>query len=100
WNGAPRSIKVPPGAYIARIKAGSDSSEIGFEILPDPNYKTTITEYKEQFDFLITVRDKFNEVQKAVTDIRGYRGQINDFIKRQGKDIDKDVKTLADSVNR
>ncbi|MBL7727334.1 MAG: hypothetical protein JNM68_06610, partial [Dinghuibacter sp.] len=69
WNGNVNGPKAVPGNYYAKIKAGTDSAEVPFEIIPDPNYKTTQAEYEEQFNFLITVRDKFSEVMKALKNI-------------------------------
>ncbi len=100
WNGNPGGIVAAPGAYFARLKVGKDSAEVPFTIKADPNYKLTQSDYETQFAFLKTVQDKFNETQKALKDIRSLRTQINDFIGRQGKDSVKEVKTMADSINK
>ena len=100
WNGTPSGITAPPGDYRARVRVGSDSSEVPFKLLADPNFSTTQAEYDEQFAFLQQVQGKFNEVQKGVKDIRGTRTQINDFTAKQGKDCPTEVKQMADSINR
>jgi hypothetical protein len=100
WNGVPGAIAAPPGNYFARIKIGKDSVEVPFAVKADPNYKTSQAEYDAQFQFLAQVRDKFNETQKAIKDIRALRTQISGFVALQGKDVPKEVKTMADSVNR
>jgi len=100
WNGVPSGIVAAPGNYYARLKVGQDSSEVPFIVKADPNYKVTQQEYDEQFQFLKTVQGKFNETQKAIKDIRAVRSQINDFVSKQGKDVPKDVKNLADSINK
>jgi hypothetical protein len=100
WTGAPAGILAPPGNYFARIKLEKDSVEVPFTIKSDPNYKTTQADYEGQYQFLQTVMDKFNETQKAIKDIRTLRSQINDFVGRQGKDIPKEVKSAADSINK
>ena len=100
WNGVPGGIVAAPGNYSARFKVGQDSVEVPFMIKADPNYKITQAEYEQQFIFLKTVQDKFNETQKAIKDIRVLRTQINSFISLQGKDVPKDVKTMADSINK
>jgi photosystem II stability/assembly factor-like uncharacterized protein len=100
WNGLPTGIKAAPGNYIAKVKAGNDSAETAFIVKPDPNYKMTQAEYDEQFGFLLSVRDKFNEAQNAIKDIRALRTQINDFTARQAKDMPKDVKQMADTINK
>jgi hypothetical protein len=100
WNGNPGGILAPPGSYFARIKVGRDSVEAPFVVKADPNYKTTQSEYEQQFTFLKTVQDKFNETQKAIKDIRTLRTQINTFAGLQGKDMPKDVKAMGDSINK
>ena len=59
-----------------------------------------MNDYEDQFSFLIKVRDKFNDVQKGIKDIRALRTQINDLTARAGKDLPKEVKQLADSINK
>jgi photosystem II stability/assembly factor-like uncharacterized protein len=100
WNGNPAGIVAPPGNYYARFKIEKDSTEVPFVIKADPNYKTTQSDYDQQHQFLQTVFAKFNETQKAIKDIRALRLQINDFVSRQGKDIPKEVKNSADSINK
>jgi hypothetical protein len=100
WTGTPSAIIAPPGTYYYKLKIGKDSAEGDFAVLADPNYKISQQDYEAQFDFLQTVTNKFNEVQKTIKTIRTLRSQINDFVSRQGKDIPKDVKQLADSINK
>jgi photosystem II stability/assembly factor-like uncharacterized protein len=100
WNGVPGAITAPPGNYFARIKVGTDSVEVPFIVKADPNYKVTQAEYEEQFRFLAMAKDKFNETQKAIKDIRALRTQINNFTSLQGKDLPKEVKSMSDSINK
>ncbi|MGZ3959187.1 MAG: WD40/YVTN/BNR-like repeat-containing protein, partial [Flavisolibacter sp.] len=100
WNGVPNGIVAPPGNYFARIRVGQDSVEVPFTVKADPNYKTSQGEYEDQFAFLQTVKDKFDETQKAIKDIRSLRTQINAFIDLQGKEVPAEVKKMADTLNR
>jgi photosystem II stability/assembly factor-like uncharacterized protein len=100
WTGTPAGITAPPGNYFARVKVGNDSAEVPFTIVADPNYPITQQDYDAQFAFLQQVQGKFNEVQKGVKDIRSTRTQINDFVAKQGKDCPKEVKQMADSINK
>jgi photosystem II stability/assembly factor-like uncharacterized protein len=100
WNGVPGSILAPPGNYYARVKIGSDSTELPFVVKADPNYKVSTADYEAQFDFLKQVQGTFNEVQQAILDIRSLRSQINDFTGRQGKGIPAEVKQQADTINK
>jgi photosystem II stability/assembly factor-like uncharacterized protein len=100
WNAAPGAVTAPPGNYTARIRVEKDSVELPFIIKADPNYKIAQEEYDAQFAFLAQVKDKFNETQKAIKDIRALRTQINSFISLQGKDVPKEVKQMADTINK
>lgn len=100
WNGVPGAITATPGNYKARVKVGKDSVEAPFTIKPDPNYKAGEKDYADQFRFLKKVQDKFSEIQTAIKDIRTLRTQLNSFISLQGKDVPKEVKASADSINK
>ncbi len=100
WNGFVGGPKAPPGQYFAKFKSGNDSTEVPFTILADPNYKTSQTEYEEQFNHLITIRDKSSEIMKAIKNIREIRQQMNDFSTRIGKDLPKEIKQQIDTVDK
>ena len=100
WNGFIGGPKAAPGNYFAKFKSGSDSTEVPFTILADPNYKTSLAEHEEQFNHLITIRNKSTEIMKAIKNIREMRQQMNDFSARVGKDIPKEVKQQIDTINK
>ncbi len=100
WNGTPSGLIAPPGEYYYKLKCGKDSVESNFTVVADPNYKITQQDYEAQFNFLQQLMDKFNEVQKGIKNIRSLRNQMNDFVAKQGKDCPKDVKDMADAINK
>lgn len=100
WNGPITGPKAAPGNYFAKFKSGSDSTEVPFTILADPNYKATQAEYEVQFNHLITIRDKSSEIMKAIKNIREVRQQMNDFSARAGKDLPKEVRQQMDTVHK
>jgi photosystem II stability/assembly factor-like uncharacterized protein len=100
WNGFVGGPKAAPGEYFARFKSGNDSVEVPFTILADPNYKTTAAEYEEQVSFLLTARDKFSEVMKALRNIKDVKQQMTDFTTRNGKDVPKEIKQQIDTINK
>ncbi|HEX2535389.1 MAG TPA: hypothetical protein VHK69_16705 [Chitinophagaceae bacterium] len=100
WNGVPGAILAPPGNYQARFRFGSDSVEVPFTLLADPNYKATQADYDAQFAFLWQARRKFNETQQAIKDIRSLRSQVQAFTARQEKDLPAAVKAASDSLLR
>jgi hypothetical protein len=100
WNGFVRGPKAAPGEYFAKFKSGTDSAEVKFSILGDPNYKTTLTEYEEQVSFLLTARDKFSDIIKALKNIKEIRQQMTDLSARTGKEIPKEIKQQVDTINK
>jgi photosystem II stability/assembly factor-like uncharacterized protein len=100
WHGNVPGPKAAPGNYSFKIKADKDSAEGNFVIKANPTYKLSQQDYEDQFNFLITVRDKFNDIQKAIRNIRDVRKQIDDFTAKQGKDLPADIKQQADTINK
>jgi len=100
WNGFVAGPKAAPGNYFAKFKSGTDSAEVPFTILADPNYKASQAEYEEQFDHLLAVRDKFSEIMKAIRNIRELRQQMNDLSARVGKEIPTEVKQQMDTIGK
>ena len=96
-----RDQKLFPGnTFFVSFNDKKDSAEAETNIIPNPNFKETQQEYEDQFNFLISVRDKFSEIQKAIKNIRDIRKQINDFMARQGNDTTGEIKIMADSINK
>jgi methyl-accepting chemotaxis protein len=100
WHGTVPGPKAAPGQYFYKIKERKDSVEGSFNIKANPVYNLTQQDYEEQLNFLISVRDKFDEIQKAQKNIHDIRKQINDFMDKQGKDVPKEIKQQADTINK
>jgi photosystem II stability/assembly factor-like uncharacterized protein/type 1 fimbria pilin len=99
WNGNVGAPKAAPGKYTARFRYANDSIDVPFVIKADPNYKMTEAEYDQQVSFLLKIRDKFSQVQRAIKDIRLIRTQLNEFTSRSDSST-KDLKPLADTINK
>jgi photosystem II stability/assembly factor-like uncharacterized protein len=99
WNGNINGPKVAPGNYKAKITVGRDSVEVPFKIVGDPNYAMTESNYDEQVNFLLSVKNKFADVQKAVKNIRTLRSQITE-LNAKLTPADKEIKQLADTINK
>jgi photosystem II stability/assembly factor-like uncharacterized protein len=99
WTGGAGSPKAAPGRYTARIRYDHDSADIGFTIKADPNYPMTEADYEAQTGFLLQVRDKYNEVQKAIVRIRDLRTQLEGLNGRLDSTA-KPVRKLSDSLLR
>ncbi|MBP8094724.1 MAG: glycosyl hydrolase, partial [Saprospiraceae bacterium] len=70
-------------------------SEQEFEIIGDPRIKTSPAEYQEQFDFLISVRDKVSEAHQAILDIRKTKEDLAYLRKKFGDD-----KMMVDRIKK
>jgi photosystem II stability/assembly factor-like uncharacterized protein len=100
WHGVIPGPKAAPGTYHYKIKSAKDSIEGSFVIKANPIYKLSQQDYEDQFNFLLSVRDKFSEIQKAIKNIGDVRKQITDFTARQGAALPKDIKQQADTINK
>src|SRR6185437_8622941 len=79
WTGGAGSPKAAPGKYSARFRYGKDTAEVAFTILPDPNDSMTEADYDAQIAFLLQVKGKYDEVQKAILRIRDVRTQLHEL---------------------
>jgi len=98
WNGTVGDYKVPPGKYKARLKVEELEVNRDFVILKDPNYSTTASQYVQQFNFLQDVRNKFDETQKTIKNIRAVRGKITSLKKNLGDDYPEDLDSLGSEI--
>jgi photosystem II stability/assembly factor-like uncharacterized protein len=100
WSGNAGGPKAAPGSYTARIRYGNDSVDMPFVIKGDPNYKVSDAEYEAQVSFLLQVRDKFNDIQKAIKNIRALREQLNGLVGRIDTAQARELRPMADSINK
>jgi photosystem II stability/assembly factor-like uncharacterized protein len=100
WNRARMVVMAPPGEYLAKFKMGTDSSEVPFTLVADPNYKVTQQEYEAQFNFLRKAQAKFDEVMKVQKDMSDLKKQMTDLTGRWGKDCPKEIKDMTESISK
>jgi photosystem II stability/assembly factor-like uncharacterized protein len=77
WGGAVAGPVAVPGLYQVKLTAGEESHIQKWEWKKDPRVEASQQELKEQFDFLIQVRDKFSEVSGAINQLRRVRAEID-----------------------
>jgi photosystem II stability/assembly factor-like uncharacterized protein len=66
---------APPGTYKVALTVDGKTYTENFAIVRDPRIPYTDADLKEQFDFLISVRDRLTETHDAVRQIRAMRKQ-------------------------
>jgi photosystem II stability/assembly factor-like uncharacterized protein len=64
---------APPGRYIARLSIGGRDYQRDFEIKRDARLTATDEDLRAQFDLLIQIRDRTNEITEAVGRLRKAR---------------------------
>ena len=83
-----RGPKAIPGVYLAKLIVDDKEVEQEFEIIKDPRLDNTHEDFKNQFDYLISVRDKVSEAHQAIIDIRSLREDIEYFKKKFAENED------------
>jgi hypothetical protein len=83
-EGEPSGPLVLPGTYQARLTAGSKILTASFEVRMDPRVKTSAEDLHKQFDLVLKLRDRQDEMNKAILAIRDLRGQLQALEKRLG----------------
>ena len=72
-------IKGPhaaPGSYQLRLCVGDEEHSASFDVVKEAGVPATNAELKEQFDLLITIRDKVSATHKAINQMRDVRAQL------------------------
>jgi photosystem II stability/assembly factor-like uncharacterized protein len=82
WAGTTAGPRAAPGTYQVRLTVGERSFTESVQITKDPRIAATDSDLREQFDFLIRIRDRVSEANDAVKRIRDIGGQIDGAVKR------------------
>lgn len=111
WGGGGmRGPLACPGNYKATLVNGKDSMTVDFTIAKDPRSSSSAADMKEQFDFLLSARDKLSETHRTIKQIRNIRKQIQDAntklkdrkeaadLKKTGEDIIKQLTVIEETL--
>jgi photosystem II stability/assembly factor-like uncharacterized protein len=77
WGGSVAGPIAFPNIYQVKLTSGEESHIREWEWKKDPRTEASPQELREQFDFLIQVRDKLSEVNRAVNRLRRARSTID-----------------------
>jgi len=97
-KGAMAGPVAPPGRYKVELKVLGEVFSQPFEIKKDPRLTATVDELKEQFTFLIQIRDKVSETHDAINNIRSLKRQIIGWQQRASIVWDGNEDPRLDSV--
>src|SRR5881409_4166184 len=87
-EGAPSGPLVLPGNYQVRLNVGAKNFTAPLEVLMDPRVKTSADDLRKQFDLMLRMRDRQDEMNKAILAIRDLRTQLQALEKRLGSNQD------------
>jgi photosystem II stability/assembly factor-like uncharacterized protein len=79
-----RGPKAVPGTYTVRLTYNGSSREAPLEVVKDPRLPNSDADYKEQFDFLMSVRDEVSRANGAVAKIGALRKDL-EYLKGKGE---------------
>ena len=71
-----------PGVYSARLTVGEWSMEQNFNLIKDPRVKTSQRDLKAQFELMIAIQNKLNEIVVGVNTSRAVKARITDWTNR------------------
>jgi photosystem II stability/assembly factor-like uncharacterized protein len=83
-EGEPAGPLVPPGKYGARLTVAGNATTHPVEVVMDPRVKTSAADLQKQFDLMLKLRDRQEEMNKVILGIRDLRTQLLAMEKRVG----------------
>ncbi|MFN8860586.1 MAG: WD40/YVTN/BNR-like repeat-containing protein [Gemmatimonadaceae bacterium] len=87
WGAGTAGPALPPGRYTVRLTADGQELKAPLRIERSPLIAdVTDADLRRQYAFGTQVRDKTNEAQRAVIEIRRVKEQLDDRLKRAGDD--------------
>jgi hypothetical protein len=100
-NGQPAGPLALPGTFQARLTVGGKSYESPLEIKMDPRVKTSSDDLRKQFELLTKLREREEEMNKAILGIRDLRNQLQSLEKRLGPaEQTKSVASVAGDLRK
>jgi photosystem II stability/assembly factor-like uncharacterized protein len=93
-NGKPTGPLLLPGKYKIRLTAGGKTYTTPIEIKMDPRIKTSPEDLRKQYEFMSRLRDREDEMNKAILGIRDLNSQLQALEKRLGSS--KETKAVAE----
>jgi len=82
WAGGTTGPVALPGTYSVRMSVNGQRHTQPLVIVKDPRSPASDADLREQFDFLIRIRDKTSQANDAVKMIRNVKAQLADREKR------------------
>jgi hypothetical protein len=73
---------APPGRYTVVLKCSGIEKSKTFEIIKDPRVEASQKELEDQFNLLLSIRDRLSETHDSINRIRSICSQVNEWTQR------------------
>jgi hypothetical protein len=83
-EGSPLGPLALPGKYDVRLTVAGKSTTQPIDVSLDPRVKTSSADLQKQFDFMLKLRDRQEEMNKTILSIRDLRTQLLTLERRLG----------------
>ncbi len=90
--------KAVPGNYKAKLTVNGSSQEQEFTIVKDPRLPNSQQDYKQQFDFLVSVRNEVTRANEAIITIRNIQKDLK-YLKEKTKG-NEELQTLISDYEK
>jgi photosystem II stability/assembly factor-like uncharacterized protein len=97
WGGTTSGPTVLPGNYQARLTVDGRPITQAFAVRKHPWRSVSDADLQEQYDLALQIRDKVNEANNAVVQIRRLKDQLADRVQ---KSQNADVKAIAEQFTK
>ena len=97
WGATTNGPMALPGSYQVRLTVDGRALTQLVTVKKHPLHEATDADLREQFDLATQIRDKVNEANNAVIQIRHVKQQVAD---RMNKSQDADLRAVADRLTR
>jgi hypothetical protein len=82
---------APPGRYTAKLTVDGQNLEKTFEILKDPGITASVADLRLQFELMLAINKRIEDVTEVVMKIREFRTEIEGRRENLSKDSAADV---------
>ena len=93
WGATTNGPMALPGTYQARLTVDGKAQTQAFEVKKHPWHSVSDADLQEQFELASRIRDKVNEANNAIIQIRRFKRELDD---RTKKNPSADVKAIAE----
>ena len=111
WGGTHIGPKAVPGQYKVKMTINGKSQSQTFNILKDPRVSTTQSDFQDQVDLLMDIRNRTTEINEKILTIRSIKDQINTLtslmkesgfknenVTKAGKELVKSLSTIEEEL--